>query len=543
MTVAGTIRAGGWAGGVVTAPPMAGTGPAPGISGWLLTYIQPLRTWFDDLVGDPLGVEGVAEDWTRVEIELNSIADEVRAARRHLEVLDGTMIRVLDTRYEDLVPAALSCAEWSGTIAAAARLALSVVAGTREFVLDSLYQIERLIGALFGFSLSWNPFEKWDKLNELIDAASELWNVGAQLIDNMFDAFQRLIDLLTSLGPVIDELLTLLRRLVAEMQPALGGIKGLFSGESTVREIIEYLPDDWKHLAPVLAGLPPGLKALLGGGLGIYRGGVVRDRMLGVGDVLRYDDEAMDELVLAYEADPDAFDGALAEKIVAWRDAKSVTTLDSFGTMVGVNGTTDALGLKDSTNFDIKRVRAEDGSEHWVVAFPSTKEWLDWHGQGGMNDGKNNIALMLHDGLDSQYERAALQAMREAGIADGDPVVFTGFSQGGIAAAKFAASDEHPYTPIGVVTNGAPAKEFDIPNDIPVVAFEHSDDPVAGLYRYQPEVDYSNVETVELGSGGHDISNYVGSINAHDKNGELWEEYSWLGGEVIDHQIYGAVQQ
>lgn len=498
------IRGGGWAGGVPTAAPSAGTEAPRGIVGWALTYIQPLPQWFDELVGDPATVESVAQGWTQTEAELTEIALTLQRAQRQLEPLEGRMIRTLDLRYEDLNPAALECAEWSGAIAAAARLASSVVAGTRQFILDCLYQLERLIGSLFGFTL--NPFDKVDQLNELIDAASELWNAGKQFIDNMLDAFARLIELLESLAPVIEALLVHLRETVALMMPVLGGA--------------------------------------VGGLLGTYYGGTIRDGMRDIGPVSRYEGPSIDDP--AYDA-----------KRRAWEEAQQVERLDSFADFVGVNGTTDRMGGKDSTAFDIKLVRADDGSEHWVVSLPSTQEWLDAGGEGAMNDGKNNLGLMLNGDLQTQFERAALRAMQEAGMADGDPVVFTGFSQGGILAAKLASSGDLPYDPIGVITNGSPVDGFDVPSDVPVVAFQHSNDIVPKLDGNFGGSDRDNYTTVDFGRhdeargydpndshGAHSNAQYVTSIeHSHEASGLWEEEYSWMGGEVIDHQVFEAVQR
>lgn len=543
MSVATSISSGTWAGGVPMAPAVGAEDP-PGITGWALTYIQPLQQWFDELVGDPAAVEGVAEQWTRAEHELTDIAHALQQAQSQLDSLEGRMVRTLSVRYDDLNPAALECAEWSGAIAAAARLALSVVAGTRQFILDGLYQLERLIGALFGFTL--NPFDKIDEINQLIDVAAELWRVGRQFIDSMFDAFTRLIELLHSLAPVIDEVLLKLRETIALMMPIAGGIAGTILGLHMMPRI------------PLAGGLAP----LAGGFLGTYYGGTIRDAMREIGDVTRYGDddfEAMKQELERMKGDPNVTDeelDALEDKLLAWQEARSVKNLDSFADFVGANGTTDRMGSEDSTVFDVKLVRAEDGSEHWVVAFPSTQEWFDAGGQGAMNDGKNNLALMFHDDLQSQYERAALQAMREAGIADGDPVVFTGFSQGGIAAAKFAASDEHPYTPIGVIANGAPVDSVEVPADVPVIAFQHADDYVPYLDLNISGSDRPNFTTVPFPNhdempgydpsapgGAHSTTHYVSSIQNSPHSQALWEQYRWMGGEVIDHQLFEAVQR
>ena len=156
-----------------------------------------LNRGFTELPGDPAQVDGVAASWDQVERTLTGVADELQQMERQLELLEGRTARTLALRYEDLVPAARDAAEWSGAVAAAARLASRVVAGVRQFIFDFLDRLARFVGALFGFSL--NPFEKVDELRKLAAAAAEFMYAGKQLIETMFGAFADLIVLLQKL--------------------------------------------------------------------------------------------------------------------------------------------------------------------------------------------------------------------------------------------------------------------------------------------------------------------------------------------------------
>jgi pimeloyl-ACP methyl ester carboxylesterase len=75
--------------------------------------------------------------------------------------------------------------------------------------------------------------------------------------------------------------------------------------------------------------------------------------------------------------------------------------------------------------------------------------------------------------------RAVEEAMHLAGIEAGDPVTFTGYSQGGIIAAQLAASGQ--YAVDGIVSFGAPAGQVAVPHDIPYLAVEHTNDLVPAL--------------------------------------------------------------
>lgn len=510
------IRAGQWAAGTVTAHATTVPTYAPAIAVWALSYVRPLSEMFDELLGDPAAVEAVADSWIDVETELIDIAASLERAERQLDELDGRTIRTLQLRYEDLVPSAQQAAAWSGSVAAAAQLASSVVAGVRQFIFDFLESVARLIRALFGFT--FNPFDKVNDLLQLAEAVFEFAVAGRQLIDNMLSAFTHLIELLQSLGPAIDETLVMLRETLANMLPAMGAFTG-----------------------GVLAG-PLGM--VLGGSLGAAK----RDMLVDLGDVTRYDQQSLEatRALLLRELEEQGGADALARA-----DAIRSGNLSNLADLVQANSLTDSLGGETSTAIDVKLVRDENGNEHWVVSLPSTQEWLDTSGTGAMNDRNTNLSLMFMDDpvLKSQYEAMVMRAMREAGMAEGDPVVFTGFSQGGIMAANLAADPALPYNTVGVVTNGSPIDSFDIPPHIAVVAFQHANDPVAMLDGNIVGATPPNVQRVVLPAPGgvfdvaaaHSNTNYASSIAQHA--GGISIEYSWMGGEVIDHQVFEGVQR
>lgn len=97
-----------------------------------------------------------------------------------------------------------------------------------------------------------------------------------------------------------------------------------------------------------------------------------------------------------------------------------------------------------------------------------------------MNDLDSNLALMLAPSLCSQYDRAVLAAMQQAGVGPNDPVMLVGFSQGGIMAGHLAAynSDDNWDA---VVVAGAPIDSMPIPSTTTVVSVQHSGDPVPRL--------------------------------------------------------------
>jgi pimeloyl-ACP methyl ester carboxylesterase len=89
----------------------------------------------------------------------------------------------------------------------------------------------------------------------------------------------------------------------------------------------------------------------------------------------------------------------------------------------------------------------------------------------------SDFAALAHQSPGS--ERAVVAAMKDAGVTRTSPVVFNGYSQGGLVAASLAASGH--YHVKGVVTFGAPASGYTVPAHVPMLVLQHSDDLVPSL--------------------------------------------------------------
>jgi hypothetical protein len=140
----------------------------------------------------------------------------------------------------------------------------------------------------------------------------------------------------------------------------------------------------------------------------------------------------------------------------------------------------DTLGGEDESVVRITKVLGPDGWQY-TVTLPSTQEWLSRFGdQGAVNDLDSNLALMLTPALQTQYERAVLEAMAQEGIGPDDPVMLVGFSQGGIMAGHLAAYNTD-YNWQAVIASGAPIDHMPIPDSVDVVSVQHNGDPVPNL--------------------------------------------------------------
>lgn len=179
----------------------------------------------------------------------------------------------------------------------------------------------------------------------------------------------------------------------------------------------------------------------------------------------------------------------------------------------------------------VSKVVDSDGTVRWRVALPSTQEWLTWlHGSdgGAVNDLDSNLALMLTPALQTQYERAVMEAMRQAGVGKDDPVMLVGFSQGGIMAGHLASYNSQ-YNWQAVVVSGAPIDGMPIPNHVSVVSVQHNGDPVPRLDTITNGVigspDRSNWLTIRVDSPDssgvgeiHNAKNYSATLqNSQDE--------------------------
>jgi len=82
-------------------------------------------------------------------------------------------------------------------------------------------------------------------------------------------------------------------------------------------------------------------------------------------------------------------------------------------------------------------------------------------------------------GMPAASIEAVRQAMADSGVTAQSPVQFTGFSQGGLIAARLAASGD--YNIMGLFTAGSPTGQIEVPSAVAVLELEHTDDIVPAL--------------------------------------------------------------
>ncbi|PKQ27258.1 MAG: hypothetical protein CVT64_02170 [Actinobacteria bacterium HGW-Actinobacteria-4] len=228
-------------------------------------------------------------------------------------------------------------------------------------------------------------------------------------------------------------------------------------------------------------------------------------------------------------------DGALSEA-EARRQLAELVPVSAAAIVEGM-AWVDRSGSSQKAVVDIARITGPDGDDRWLVTLPSTQDWVLRGGdQPAPNDLDANLAMMvMPPEARTQYERAVVAAMEQAGVTPGDSVMFAGFSQGGIAAARLASTLHGEYAVGGVLAVGSPIGAVPIGRDIPVLSVQHHHDPVHRIdLTDRGDVGGARV-TVWDGPGltgtgpplhaglsaAHNAGNYATTTAHHDRDGSL----------------------
>jgi len=253
--------------------------------------------------------------------------------------------------------------------------------------------------------------------------------------------------------------------------------------------------DDLTHIRMVLAAL------------------MVACPVLGAFILARVSDELSKPTPKVRRLRPEDLDKASATRALANLESSVPDSIDDF---LAQAGAVDTVGGDSLTVVDIARIDHEDGTVAWIVTLPSTKDWVMSGDASATNDLDADLLLLAFPELQSQYEKAALDAMAQAGIGEGEPVLVTGWSLGGILAGHIADTRADGYDYQGVVVAGSPIDHMDISARIPVVQVKHMGDVV---HR----------------------TDLIDSVPDHGAHVSLWDGVKsgigvdWKGGPIVSH--------
>jgi hypothetical protein len=128
-----------------------------------------------------------------------------------------------------------------------------------------------------------------------------------------------------------------------------------------------------------------------------------------------------------------------------------------------------------SSQVRVERYADRNGTASYAVYIAGTSDFST--GSDEPFDMASNLAGIA--GSDTAAQQATVEAMGAAGIGPGDRVSFFGHSQGGLVAARIAASEV--YSTGALVTFGSPTGQIAIPDQVAHVAVEHREDITPAL--------------------------------------------------------------
>ena len=185
------------------------------------------------------------------------------------------------------------------------------------------------------------------------------------------------------------------------------------------------------------------------------------------------------------------------------------------------NGLSDGLHPEHNGTVEIQTIDDGHGHVRHIVYLPGTDDMttLPWTQDGDVRDMATNLQL-IH-GQDNAYLQGILQAMHEAGIRPGDPVLLAGHSQGGMEAAAILSSGGD-YHVTNVVTAGSPtAQVHGFPPGTHVISLENHGD-VVPLLDGEENPDSPQQVTVHFDDQGsstgdnHSLTHYTNGAAAVD---------------------------
>ena len=131
-------------------------------------------------------------------------------------------------------------------------------------------------------------------------------------------------------------------------------------------------------------------------------------------------------------------------------------------------------GTTDQVRIDTYEM--PDGTKRYEVYIGGTRDFALGPDDQPWDMTSNLVGI---EGGHSASMRAVEAAMKDSGITSDSPVLITGHSQGGLVAASITGSGD--YNVQGLFTLGGPAAQSTVPDSIPWIALEHSNDIVPAL--------------------------------------------------------------
>ncbi|MGZ0712054.1 hypothetical protein ACWPKO_27340 (plasmid) [Coraliomargarita sp. W4R53] len=165
----------------------------------------------------------------------------------------------------------------------------------------------------------------------------------------------------------------------------------------------------------------------------------------------------------------------------------------------------DAQGGAAKTQIRVVAIRDDLGAViSWRVQLPSTQLWQLNATSGALNDLRADLLMSVLPSIDTQLEEAAWLAMTDAGLFKSDaPIMFAGWSLGGMMAAELAADPRVADRVASVFTAGSAIdKQYsEVPAATRVTQLNNALDPVHTL-------EFVGLDLADYARGGDNWQTY-----------------------------------
>jgi hypothetical protein len=183
---------------------------------------------------------------------------------------------------------------------------------------------------------------------------------------------------------------------------------------------------------------------------------------------------------------------------------------------------------------EVQTITGPGGQVRHIVYLPGTDEFeAPWDQDTDVRDLQTDLQLV--GGQSDVYQQGIVQAVDDAGVRPGEPVLLVGHSLGGMAAAAILAGDHGTLEVTDVVTAGAPtAQVAGFPAGAHVLSLEQLGDVV-------PQLDGApNADSVEQTTVTFDAHPAAGVLPHHGY--AAYEDGAGLADEATDPSVHEAVQ-
>lgn len=166
---------------------------------WILDYVRPLSTWFNDLTGDPAEVAAFSQQWAQIGAQLQGMGLGMMSRLSEFGYYSGAMVSAYSTVQHDAITHVNAAGDWANAISEGLQSASSVVQYVHDLVRDALAELVSLaISAMSTSALTFGlgtPIAIGKVVAHAVSLATKLSTTVINLVDSVSTLDHQLSDL------------------------------------------------------------------------------------------------------------------------------------------------------------------------------------------------------------------------------------------------------------------------------------------------------------------------------------------------------------